>query len=321
MTSFEELSLKFEHKFSGEHFPSHPENLYKAAAYILQIGGKRLRPVLVLMCNELFDDISEDAYHVATAVELFHNFTLIHDDIMDKAPLRRGKPTVHSTFNENTAILAGDAMLIKAYEYLNKIDPSIKTKIFNLFNATALQVCEGQQLDMDFEIRNDVSFDEYENMIGLKTSVLLGASMQMGAVLGGATQGNQDHLHQFGKLLGMAFQVQDDYLDSFGKPEKFGKQVGGDIIANKKTFLFIRALETANPAQREILLSKSFNAAAEKVANVLTVYRDCGIEQWAAQLKENYCAQALQHLEDSFVTSIRKEPLRKLAAYLLQRDS
>ena len=232
MHSFSALSQLFEEKFNVRHFPTHTESLYDPAQYILGIGGKRIRPVCVLLANELFDEINPDAYHAAAAIELFHNFSLIHDDIMDKAPVRRGMQTVHVKYGESTALLAGDVMFVKAYENLNKIQPANLQKVLQLFNVTASQVCEGQQLDMDFEKKDTVSFDDYVNMITLKTSVLVAASLQLGAILGGAGGGNQNHLYEFGKNLGIAFQVQDDYLDAFGNPDKFGKQVGGDILAS-----------------------------------------------------------------------------------------
>src|SRR5436190_14431788 len=214
MHSFIELSKLFEEKFNTRLFPEQPATLYDPAQYILGIGGKRVRPVCVLMGNQLFDTIHTDAYHAATAIELFHNFSLIHDDIMDKAPMRRGVETVHIKYGESTALLAGDVMLVKAYENLNKIQPYNLQKVLQLFNITASQVCEGQQLDMDFEKRTTVSFDEYVKMITLKTSVLVAASLQLGAILGGSGEGNQKHLYEFGKNLGIAFQLQDDYLDA-----------------------------------------------------------------------------------------------------------
>src|SRR5258706_5373260 len=245
MHSFELLSEKFALHFDKKHFPDEPSSLYGPNGYFLKLGGKRVRPVLVLLGNELFDEINPDAWHVATAIELFHNFTLIHDDIMDAAPLRRGLQTVHHKYGANTALLAGDVMLVVAYEYLNKIHAGHIRSIISLFSKTAKEVCEGQQLDMDFEKMNPVSLNDYLHMISLKTSVLLAASLQMGAILGGAGDGNQEHLYEFGKNLGLAFQIQDDYLDAFGDPVKFGKQTGGDIVSNKKTFLFIKAMEVA----------------------------------------------------------------------------
>ena len=239
MQTFETLSEQFTHYFRAEHFPQQPSSLYEPNRYFLQLGGKRIRPVACLMANELFDTIKTDAWDVATAIELFHNFTLIHDDIMDHAPLRRGMPTVHEKYGESTALLAGDVMLVAAYDYLNRISGKYIWAVMNIFNKTAREVCEGQQLDMDFEKSETVAFPDYLNMISLKTSVLLGASLKLGAILGGAGLRNQDLIYEFGRKLGLAFQVQDDYLDAYGDPRKFGKQVGGDIRANKKTFLFI----------------------------------------------------------------------------------
>ena len=325
MHSFTELSKAFEEKFNTRHFPTHTTTLYNPAQYILNLGGKRIRPVCVLMGNELFDEITPDAYEVATAIELFHNFSLIHDDIMDKAPLRRGMETVHTKFGESTALLAGDVMLVQAYEYLNKIKRDYSQNIIHLFNQTAKAVCEGQQLDMDFEKKSSVNLDEYVSMITLKTSVLLAASLQMGAILGGAGQGNQQHLYGFGKNLGIAFQVQDDYLAAFGDPNKFGKQVGGDIIANKKTFLMIYAMEVASEAQKKILANLLDDSdevnKVNKVNTVLGIFKDCKVDEWAKELKEKYLQTALQHLEDTAVLSARKKPLIELAAYLIQRES
>ena len=210
MQSFELLSRKFAVHFDKAHFPETPATLYQPNEYFLRLGGKRVRPVLCLMGNELYDDIRDDAWELATAVELFHNFTLIHDDIMDKAPLRRGMETVHIKYGESTALLAGDVMLVKAYEYLNRIDGSFLQPILSLFNQTAREVCEGQQLDMDFEQLSSVKLDEYLHMIELKTSVLLAASLKMGGILGGAGERNQNLLYEFGRKLGIAFQVQDD---------------------------------------------------------------------------------------------------------------
>ncbi len=320
MYSFQELSQQFEEKFSGRHFPVYTPSLYDPAQYILGLGGKRVRPVAVLMGNELVDTINPDAWHVAAAVEVFHNFTLVHDDIMDKAPLRRGLPTVHAKYGNDTALLAGDVMLVVAYDYLNKIKKDFLHRIITLFNKTAKEVCEGQQIDMDFEKRARVSLDEYVHMIGLKTSVLLAASLQLGAMLGGAGEGNQQHLYQFGKNLGIAFQVQDDYLDAFGDPDKFGKQVGGDILANKKTFLLIHAMETANAAQQTELDELLNGNAPDKVERMLALYRACGADKWAGELKEKYLRQALGHMEDIAVVSTRKQPLKDLAAFLISRE-
>lgn len=320
MQSFETLSKQFAEKFSIRHFPEQPASLYEPNEYFLKLGGKRVRPVLCLMGNELFDEIIPDAWHAAAAIELFHNFTLIHDDIMDKAPLRRGKETVHAKYNENTALLAGDVMLVVAYDYLNKIKTSYLHNIIHLFNRTAKEVCEGQQLDMDFEKRNDVSLNEYLHMIELKTSVLLAASLKMGAILGGAGERNQNLLYEFGRKLGIAFQIQDDYLDAFGDPQKFGKQVGGDILANKKTFLLIHTFESASALQKKELSSLMKENPADKVEKVQKIFLDCGVDNWALELKNKYLDESLTHLEDIAVLSKRKEPLRELAHFLVKRE-
>jgi geranylgeranyl diphosphate synthase type II len=320
MFSFEEISAEFSRVFSVKHFPDAPASLYEPAEYFLGIGGKRIRPAMCLMANELFGNVNPDAYHVAAAIELFHNFTLIHDDIMDKAPLRRGVETVHKKFGESTALLAGDVMMVKAYEYLNRISASYIQRIVFNFNSAAKQVCEGQQLDMDFEKSEHVSLDDYIRMIELKTSVLLAASLKMGAILGGAGKGNQDHLYEFGKNLGIAFQVQDDYLDAFGDPSRFGKQVGGDIMSNKKTFLVIHALETCTAGELDELKKLLRGNEKDKVEKVLTLFRKCGVDTWAAGLKDKYISEAEFHLEEVAVSSVRKEPLKKLVKFLVQRD-
>ena len=320
MYSFKELSTEFSKRFNTSHFPKQPESLYAANDYFLGLGGKRVRPVMCLMGNELFDEIHTDAWQVATAIELFHNFTLIHDDIMDAAPLRRGLETVHYKYGANTALLAGDVMLVVAYEYLNKINSSYLKSIINLFSKTAKEVCEGQQLDMDFEKLPNVSLGEYLKMIELKTSVLLAASLQMGAVIGGAGEGNRNHLYEFGKNLGIAFQIQDDYLDAFGDPEKFGKAAGGDIKQNKKTFLLIHALETANTDQKEELNNLLNENTDDKVQRVLKIFRECDVDEWAKQLKQQYFDKALYHLDEIAVLSARKKPLVEIADFLIQRD-
>ena len=320
MQSFELLSQKFALYFDKRHFPAEPASLYDPNEYFLKLGGKRIRPVLCLMGNELFDDINVDAWHVGTAIELFHNFTLIHDDIMDKAPLRRGMVTVHTKYGENTALLAGDVMLVAAYEELNKIKIEYLQSILRLFNKTAKEVCEGQQMDMDFEKMDRVSFDAYLKMIELKTSVALAASLQTGAILGGAGERNQHLLYEFGKKLGIAFQVQDDYLDAFGDPMKFGKQLGGDILANKKTFLLLHALETASAVQQQELKNLLANNIDDKIEKVLQIFHDCKADEWALQLKNKYLDEAFSHLEDIAVLSKRKEPLKELALFLIKRE-
>lgn len=275
---------------------------------------------MCLMANELFGDINPDAYHVSAAIELFHNFTLIHDDIMDKAPLRRGRQTVHAKFGEPTALLAGDVMLVVAYDYLNKIKKDYLHHILQLFSRTAREVCEGQQIDMDFENMARVKLDDYIKMIELKTSVLLAASLQLGSILGGAGKGNQQHMYEFGRNLGIGFQIQDDFLDAFGDPEKIGKQQGGDILANKKTFLMIKALEVADNSQLAEIQQLMAENSSDKVERTIKIFKDCGVDEWAMELKEKYISTAFQHLEDIAVLSSRKEPLKKLAMFLVQRE-
>lgn len=320
MRTFKELVEDFGQHFTKRHFPETPASLYEPGEYFLSWGGKRIRPVMCLMGNELFADINPDTYQVATAIELFHNFTLIHDDIMDEAPLRRGMETVHMKYGNNTALLTGDVMMIQSYEYLNKINPQYLQRILALFNKTAKEVCEGQQLDIDFEKMHDVSLEAYIEMISLKTSVLLAASLECGAIIGGASEGNCRHLYEFGKNLGIAFQIQDDYLDAFGNPEKFGKEVGGDIRQNKKTFLLLHALEVANAEQKKALEELMDKNPADKVQQVLVIFKECNVAEWASQLKEKYLQTALKHLDDIAVMSIRKKPLEELAEFLIQRE-
>ena len=320
MFSFKDLSAAFSQRFNHSWFPSSPTTLYEPCNYFLTIGGKRIRPILCLMGNELFNEIHEDAYHLAAAVELFHNFTLIHDDIMDAAALRRGMETIHTKYNQSTAILSGDVMMIQSYEELNKINGSYLQKILRIFNKTAKEVCEGQQYDMDFEHQDQVSLEAYIEMITLKTSVLLAASLEMGAIIGGASEGNCKHLYEFGKNLGIAFQIHDDYLDAFGDPTKFGKEVGGDIRQNKKTFLLLHTLDVAPQEQRAELYALMQGQSSDKVQRVLAIYKACGVDAWANTLKEQYLQKAMEHLEAIAVVSSRKKPLKELADFLIQRD-
>jgi geranylgeranyl diphosphate synthase type II len=321
MHDFKELVSQFGTRFGVAQFPAAPASLYEPGEYFLSIGGKRIRPILCVLGNELFSEITEDAWSLATAIELFHNFTLIHDDMMDAAALRRGMQTVHTKYGDNTALLTGDVMLIRAYEKLQTINPAYLPKILSLFNTTAREVCEGQQLDMDFEKMPSVTLDAYIHMITLKTSVLLAASLEMGAILGGATPGNCKHLYEFGKNLGIAFQIQDDYLDAFGDPEKFGKEVGGDIRQNKKTFLLLHALEVATPDQRAKLDTLLASNGPEKVPQVMELFKACNVDAWAIELKEKYLQMALANLDDIAVTSTRKTALLSLANYLMQREN
>ncbi|HEV2355166.1 MAG TPA: polyprenyl synthetase family protein [Puia sp.] len=320
MHSFEELSALFTAKFSSRHFPAEPSTLYDPADYFLGLGGKRIRPVLCLMANELFTAIEEDAWLVAAAIELFHNFTLIHDDIMDRAPLRRGMPTVHEKYGSSTAILTGDVMMVAGYDYISRIGSPQIRRILRIFNETASHVCEGQQLDMDFETRGNVGMEAYLHMIGLKTSVLLAASLQIGSILGGAGLGNQDKIYQFGRNLGLAFQIQDDYLDCYGDATKFGKKPGGDILAGKKTFLLVKTLEVATGVQQRRISELSAAPPDQRIAGMLALYHECGVDAWVRNLSEQYRLDAHESLEEIAVLSRRKDPLRHLTDHLLRRE-
>ena len=320
MLSFQTLSERFNQGFDTKHFPASPATLYEPGEYFLQIGGKRIRPVLCLLGNELFSEIHDDAYQVARAIELFHNFTLVHDDMMDEASLRRGKQTVHTKYDYNTALLVGDVMIIRAYEFLQQIQPSYLPKILQLFNRTAREVCEGQQLDMDYAKMETVDMDQYIEMITLKTSVLLAASLESGAIIGGASENNCRQLYEFGKKIGIAFQIQDDYLDAFGDAAVFGKEAGGDIKQNKKTFLLLHALAVANKEQKTELEALLKSNSEDKVEKVLAIFKTCGVDAWAEDLKAKYLKEAFEHLEAIAVVSNRKQPLIELANYLMNRN-
>jgi geranylgeranyl diphosphate synthase type II len=320
MRSFTDLITEFENRFiPALPFPAAPETLYGPCRYLLGLGGKRVRPVLCLMANELMGEIHDDAWHAAAAIELFHNFTLIHDDIMDKAPLRRGFATIHEKYGLTTGILSGDVMCIFAYQQLANIRQPL-APVLQLFNKTAIEVCEGQQYDMDFEQRDHVNIDEYIHMITLKTSVLLACSLKMGGLLGGATDGNTDRLYSFGKNLGIAFQLQDDYLDAYGSTEKLGKQNGGDIKANKKTYLLIKALENATPEQKLQIEALLENEGSDKVPNMLGLYTATQADVHCRDAVAYYSSLAFKCLEDVAAPSKRKQHLHQLALYLLERD-
>lgn len=304
-------------------FPDQPKQLYDPITYIINLGGKRIRPLLVLMGTELFGKDAHDAIHAAMAIEVFHNFTLVHDDIMDNAPLRRGKPTVHEKWSTNTAILSGDVMMVEANKNLAKVNPIFLKDVLDTFNATAQGVCEGQQLDMEFESRDDVSIEEYINMIRLKTAVLLGGALKLGAIIAGASEKDADLIYQFGENIGIAFQLQDDILDVYADPEKFGKQVGGDIIANKKTFLLLKAFELADGKIKESLDTwtgyKDFDVR-EKVATVKSVYDTLDIQNIARQSMNNYLEKALSLFEQINVNDERKYNLFTLTNQLMARE-
>lgn len=300
-----------------------PQTLYQPIQYILSLGGKRLRPTLTLMTAEMFGAKAELALNAALCVEVFHNFSLIHDDIMDDAPLRRGKPTVHEKWNLNTGILSGDAMLILSYQLLEPYENNIFKALNSLFTKTALQVCEGQQYDIDFETRNDVTVEAYIQMITYKTSVLVAAAMQMGAIIAGASPKDQDTMYEFGKNLGIAFQIQDDYLDAFGDPETFGKQVGGDIIENKKTYLYLKATELGS--RRDIAeLFQYFNNSSdnslEKVERVKQLFKASGAVQETKKAISDYTAKAFDCLDSLSLDEVYKTALKQFGEQLMQRQ-
>ena len=300
-----------------------PKQLYDPIKYILSLGGKRLRPVLTLMVCDFFGTDFKKGIHAALAVELFHNFSLIHDDIMDNSPLRRGKKTVHEKWDVNTAILSGDAMLILAYQFFENYEPKMFQELAKLFSETALRVCEGQQHDMDFETRDDVSLVEYIKMIDHKTAVLVGAAMQMGAVVAEVSENDKAKIYQFGRNLGIAFQLQDDYLDVFGNPETFGKQVGGDIISNKKTFLYLMAVGQGSSLQAEELehlFSISPKDPADKISTVKEIFLTSGAAEATRNEIEKYSNHAYSHLETITISDEKKELLRQFGNSLMQRN-
>ena len=305
-------------------YPDYPAQLYEPISYILSLGGKRMRPALLLMACELFGGDVNKAIPPALAIEVFHNFTLMHDDIMDKAPLRRGKTTVHERWNQNVAILSGDVMLIQGYMLMMQVDNSILRQVLDIFNQTAVGVCEGQQIDMEFETRDVVDINEYINMIRLKTAVVLGGALKIGALIGGAPQQDADLLSAFGEQLGIAFQLQDDILDVYGDPEKFGKQVGGDIISNKKTYLLIKALELAQGEQAielNALLNASHLDNAEKVSAVTRIYNELDIRQYAETAMQTYADKAFEALEQINLPNEHKQYLHHFADGLLVREN
>jgi geranylgeranyl diphosphate synthase, type II len=300
-----------------------PKELYNPVSYILQLGGKRLRPAMVLMADNLFTDNLENAIPAALAVEVFHNFTLVHDDIMDNAPIRRNQQTVHEKWDANVAILSGDAMQIIAYQLLCKSNPIILNKLIDVFNTTALEICEGQQFDMNFATRNDVTMDQYLRMIELKTSVLLAASLKMGALCGGASETEAQKLYEFGRNLGLAFQIQDDYLDVYASQEIFGKTVGGDIAENKKTYLLIKALEIAEGDNKNILSRAMDNQIADteiKIELVRSVYNNLDIASIAQSAINEYAKQAFGYLDSLNINKNRTLYLRELALGLMKRE-
>ena len=299
-----------------------PKNLYEPIDYILKLGGKRIRPVLTLMISDIFSRDFKKALPAALAVEVFHNFTLVHDDIMDAAPLRRGKATVHEKWDTNTGILSGDAMLILAYQYFENYEPIVFRKLAKLFSKTALEVCDGQQLDVDFETRSNVTIPEYINMIRLKTSVLVAAALKMGAIVAETSDENSGLIYDFGLNLGLAFQLQDDYLDTFGDPKTFGKQVGGDIIENKKTYLYLKALAVSNTedcGKLEHFYRKKLKENSVKIGEVKRIFELNDIPFLIKQEIENYTEKAFATLTKMDIEIADKKRLKDFGLWLMNR--
>lgn len=321
MQTLSQLSAVIEVELEKLDFPEKPAKLYKPIEYIMELGGKRMRPILLLMAHQLFDDNIEKAISPALGVEIFHNFTLLHDDIMDQAPLRRGQQTVHEKWNKNVAILSGDTMLVKAYNFMADVDQSIIKELLAVFNKTATQVCEGQQMDMDFESQKEVPLPTYLKMIEYKTAVLLAASLQIGGITANASKDEQNHLYQFGINMGIAFQLKDDLLDAFGEEADFGKQIGGDIRANKKTFLVLKALQLANEKQKQDLVSyfSSEDQSEQKVMAVKNIFTDLAIQQHTIDMMKAYYTIAMKHLDA--IDSNKKQPLLDFSEKLMARIS
>ena len=322
MHSIEHYRNEFISYLTSKTVTKEPIHLYEPITYILGLGGKRLRPVLVLMSCDIFGKDYKEALDAALAIEVFHNFSLVHDDIMDDAPLRRGKETVHEKWDINTGILSGDAMLIQAYRLFENYSGATFRELAQLFSKTALEVCEGQQYDVDFETRDDVTEAEYLKMIEYKTAVLVAAALKMGGIVAGASLEDQNSIYEFGRNLGIAFQLQDDYLDAFGNPETFGKQVGGDIIENKKTFLYLKALELGTPGQQKELLdlfSIQPKESADKIKTIKNIFVESGAAERAQIEIEKYTKKAFTVLETLEISNDKKEILQRFGDNLMRR--
>jgi geranylgeranyl diphosphate synthase type II len=324
LTAFKDL-IDFElEEFNQSLLNKKPSSLYDPIKYTLDLGGKRMRPLLTLIACDLFDGTISDAVKPALGLEIFHNFTLLHDDIMDKAPLRRNQPTVHKKWNADIAILSGDTMFVQSFQYVMQ-SPAIHLKeVLEVFTKTAIEVCEGQQMDMDFERQLNVSIPQYIKMITLKTSVLLAGSMKIGAIIGGARAEDAVHIYEFGKNLGIAFQLQDDILDVFGTSHKVGKQTGGDIVSNKKTYLLLKAMDMADRYKKEELqlwMHTTDVDAVEKVEAVKSIYEYLGVKALAEAEMQKYYEKSLTHLNEIPCNQNKKEMLKHFANNLMQRES
>ena len=323
MHSISDLKKKVEERLDGLQFNSEPRDLYEPIRYMISLGGKRMRPVLTLMGCDLFKGDIIPALDPAIGIEVFHNFTLMHDDIMDNAPMRRAKPTVHTRWNPNVAILSGDTMFVKSCQLMMRAPDHCLREVMDLFHVTAIEVCEGQQLDMDFEQKNHVTPEEYIHMISYKTAVLLAAALKTGALIAGAPATDSDHLYEFGRCIGIAFQLKDDILDVYGDAGKFGKLSGGDIIANKKTMLLIKALELArdnDATELSAWITGSGHEPEAKVRAVTAIFDRLGVKEIAEAEMEKYFEFALRHLSAIQVPEERKAPLKEFAEMLMVRE-
>jgi len=325
LTTIATYQQQIEDALKDKKYGSNPKELYEPISYIMSLGGKRLRPVLVFIATDIFDGDTSKALHPALAIELFHNFTLVHDDLMDKAPLRRNQPTVHEKWNNNIAILSGDAMMVRAYQELCLADPAMLPQLLEIFSDTAVKVCEGQQYDMNYESMTKVSIQQYIKMIELKTAVLLGGALKIGAAIGGAREEDAQRLYDFGKHIGIAFQLQDDILDVYADAAKFGKQKGGDIIANKKTYLLLKAIEMAesNRYMKEELhqwiAAPQFDAK-EKIEAVINIYNFLNVKELARTEMQKHYELALTFLKDIPVSEEKKQSLIAFAESLMVRE-
>ena len=324
MFTASQLLDKINNHISEIQFTRTPKGLYEPIEYILSLGGKRIRPVLMLMAYNLYREDVASIYEPATAIEVYHNHTLLHDDLMDKADMRRGKPTVHKKWDENTAILSGDAMLILSYQFMMQGCPQACMKqVMEVFSRTALEVCDGQQWDMEFELREDVTVEEYMEMIRLKTSVLLAGALKVGAILGGASEKDAQLLYDFGIKAGLAFQLQDDYLDVYGDPKVFGKNIGGDILCNKKTFMLITALEKADGETRDCLqnwLKAEHYEPAQKIEAVTTIYNKVGVRDICRDKIDEYYKESVCLLNEVGVDTSYKKNLADFVLGLMNRN-
>ena len=319
-----EILEKVNHAIASMEYPAKPEGLYEPMRYVLSMGGKRIRPVFLLLAYSMYDSDINKAMNAALGIETYHNYTLLHDDLMDRADVRRGQPTVHRKWDANTAILSGDSMIVLACKLMLSVTSSHTREIMNLFVKTALEIGEGQQYDMNFERRLDVTEAEYIEMIRLKTSVLVACAVQMGAILGGATDDDARLLYSFGEKIGLAFQLQDDYLDVYGNPEVFGKRIGGDILCNKKTFLLINALQRADINQQAQLvgwLGRDEYVADVKIQAVTDLYNALGIRELCEQRISQYFDEAQHYLDQVSLPAQVKQPLASFAASLVNREN